>query len=237
MSRRKKLLILFIMGLQGGCSSTALDVQLIPGKTDCMVLQSEPTVTYLLPQDYDIDKIKFSNFNKQSGEHTFETLEWSYDSDILRVERRTHNGITGSGVIYEVHRIVSPDKMSVTFEPKKVSKYQDGVAFPYPVPRFNINTFLSHSFYTHHFSVDSKYGPDTVKSNFKRLLTSIDRDEYAFELPGFRVISTIEVLPYRNGSKADVKVNIMTFSSIDNTVDLQEIYRNIENKITAVVRG
>ncbi|MEZ9473195.1 hypothetical protein AB4211_23075 [Vibrio lentus] len=227
--------IIFASSLLTGCASNDLNIQLTPDETSSIELKKEPAITYILSSGLDVSDIRFAHFDRQVTEHTYEMLDWQYNNDILRVERRTHNGIAGSGVIYEVLVTTSPDKLQVTFEPKKLSKYQEGVVFPYPVPDFDIHSFLSNSYYTHNFEIDSQYSPESVKSSFQRLLSNAGANGYNLDIPNIRALASVEVFPYRDGSKVSVETDIKTFSVSDNKINLKDVYSNIENKIAAVV--
>lgn len=129
----------------------------------------------------------------------------NYTNNALEVERRTDNGVAGSGIIYTIDAIIvsDPNSTTITLIPKTQKTYQEGLILPFPVPNFDIAEYLSTATLDYKFELYSEYQVDSAKANFERILGKSfgSRDIYKLELEDEEFEIKTDIYPYRNGSK------------------------------------
>jgi len=219
--------------LLSGCATDSLNLQLTPNEDSTVALKDESETVYILPSDFDVEDITFRSYKSKVSSSTYEKLFWHFEQDTLIVERRTDNGGSGSSVIYEVERKMSPDSKKVIFVPKLEKKRQDGLVLPYAVPLFDINSFLATTYYKHEFEVDSEFTAEAIKSNFKREFNNTNE----LNLDDAKVSFSVEVYPYRKGSKAVIQFNMKTIPSHNSMINIEALYEEIELRLTSIINA
>jgi len=233
MKKIKLILAGAICVLLSGCATDSLHIQLTPDEDSLVVLKDKSETVYILPSSFNVEDITFRSYNSKVSSSTYEKLFWYFEQDTLIVERRTDNGGSGSSVVYEIERKTLPDSHKVIFVPKLEKKHQDGLVLPYAVPQFDINLFLATTYYKHEFEVDSEYTAEAIKSNFKREFN----DKHVLDLDNARVEFSVEVYPYRKGSKAVIQLNIKTIPSHNSLINIEALYEKIELRLTSVINA
>lgn len=154
------------------------------------------------------------------------------------VHARTDNGVAGSGVRYGVGFTVheSGSGYSVVLKPSTRSTYQTGLIGKFPVPNFvdsDLRNYLTSLQLVYRFEVDSAYNSESVTSNFLRRAKSLtDKQGWAdpvtgkiysthfvSRLRGKDLLYTVQVYPYRNGSKAVINAIVPGVETSADTVD------------------
>lgn len=153
------------------------------------------------------------------------------------VHRRTHNGIAGSGIMYNVNYTskVEGDTVILNFKPYESKSYQEGLVFPFPLPNFNIELYLLQPIIKHPFEVNSNYSAESIKSNFDRLLPKNHKKPYHIVSKAYEAYVSVKMVPYRNGSKVLSISNIIIKPNNGNKVNLVNIIKDLESKIRAIV--
>jgi hypothetical protein len=62
----------------------------------------------------------------------------------MELERRTDNGVAGSGLIYsiDINKLNKGNDKVIALTPKTVKTYQDGVILPFPIPKFDLASYI-----------------------------------------------------------------------------------------------
>lgn len=198
-------------------------------------------VTYIIPKNVGSPSGTFNGlafFQYVAGpESKIERLHTTPTSIGLSVERRTDNGVAGSGIIYAVEKKVTSqgDNTIVTFTPKAQKTYQEGVILPFPLPKLNIESYLSQATLDYKFELDSPYQVDSIKANFDRLIPT--SGGYRLSVGGTECDITLEVHPYRNGTKAIIYSTIHTTKSHNNVIDLVQIIAELKKQIQQIMNA
>lgn len=119
--------------------------------------------------------------------------------------------------------------MLVTFTPKHQKTYKQGLVLPFPIPDFNIQSFLSSGALDYELELNSIYPADSIKANFERLL-------YREPLLQDALVET-KVYPYKNGSKIVLYVSIYGSMSVDGVIDLNAKLAEIKKQIQRVINS
>ncbi|MGV6817462.1 MAG: hypothetical protein ACWA44_09390 [Thiotrichales bacterium] len=239
----------------GGCATT--------GSSTAPKAQWEsvnpPMVVYRIPANLaaDISTLNLKQFNK--GEKAKqEQLRWDQSGAQLTVERRTHNGIAGSGVVYRI-QVSHKDVGGITelqLQPMQKRAYQQGTFLPFAVPTFDVHDFLSAARVSYKLELNSDFPPGAVKANFDRLLpkkqpTAQDMqqlvlarlsgktvqldDRYQLTLKGAAADIEVETYPYRSGSKAVIVATVRTQPNAEHLIDLAALFAQIEAKMQQII--
>jgi hypothetical protein len=197
-------------------------------------------ITYIVPSDIikpkgSINGVRFASYNRGTDTRT-ERLGYQYTSDQILLERRTDNGMAGSGVIYNIALNITPkgNNTIITLHPKTLETYQEGLILPFPVPEFDLGFYLHDVAISYQFEIDSNYPPESVKANFDRLLGRkhngiyrLEKEEDAFEI-------SLKVYPYRqNQSKITIDTEIYNKNKnmlvVDFTEKINGLKRQLQN--------
>lgn len=172
------------------------------------------------------------------------------------VHVRTDNGVSGSGIRYQVGYSVRENGQGyeATFAPATRSSYQEGLIGRFPLPNFtdqNLRQHLGSLQLVYKFEVDSPYNTDSVTANFMRNAeVRTDRQGFADPVTG-KIYSTyyvarlngrnmpfvVQVYPYRNGSKAVIHATIPGQETSPNTVDFGVLIRDARRMLEGIARS
>lgn len=220
-------------------------------------LTNLPAVSYKLPLNQPID-ISFNTYNicesyGDKGCTKYGSIKFGNESGNVIVEKRTHNGTIGSGAVYTVNETTERTSESniVTYQPVKMSSYQQGLILPFPVPSMDIVDYLSNTQFKTKFEINSEYPSQSVKANFDRLMNKVRKnfriygsnsklaldDYYMLDVEGAKVVMLVESFPYRNGSKVVVNAVVQTQKSNNNVIDVDSIIKSVEAKIAKVINS
>ncbi len=223
-------------------------------------LTNIPSVSYKLPLDQSI-KINFDTYNKcvssyQGRCDKYEKIKFVRKTGEVIVEKKTHNGLVGSGAVYTINEKTerTADSSIVTYQPVKKSSYKQGLILPFAVPNMDITSYLSNIQFKTKFEINSDYPSQSVKANFDRLMKKAHRgfryhgststtsklaleDSYMVDVEGVQVVMLVESFPYRNGSKVVVNAVVQTRKSNSGVIDVTTIMKRIEEKVTEVINS
>jgi hypothetical protein len=175
--------------------------------------------------------------NKTWGTDTKrEIIKLDFNQTNMELERRTDNGVAGSGLIYsiDINKLNKGNDKVITFTPKTVKTYQDGVILPFPIPKFDLASYLTSAWVIHKFEVTSNYPVDSIKANFDRMLKPYG-STYHLQLPDCLAIMEIKIYPYRQGSKAVITAEISGMKVVDNIINVSNKIKELESKIKTIV--
>lgn len=224
----------FILLTLTGCVADGI---LVPKKQGIQELHNIQ-VTYILPTDAaqasgSLNGLIFQRFNR--GDSTkMENLCYSLTPTGIVVHRRTDNTVAGSGIVYDIDVNTShkSDSSVVTLTPKTQRAYQEGLILPFPIPNFNIETYLSSATFYYQFEIDSNYNADSIKANFDRTLNSS-----SLELGDVWVDFNHKVYPYRNGSKVLISANIHSQRSKNGVIDMTYIIEELRQRMQSIINS
>lgn len=155
------------------------------------------------------------------------------------IERRTDNGVAGSGVIYDVEITQKklPHATRVAFIVKRERKYQEGMTLPFAVPKFDIKQYLANAEIKYSFELNSPYDKESIQDNFKRLMTKRPSGDYIFQEKNTTYYSSLEFYNYRSGTKVVINSIIQNSNSDVDYIDVPQMIRNLENKMKEVINS
>jgi hypothetical protein len=172
------------------------------------------------------------------------------------VHARNDNGVAGSGIRYSIGYAVreSSQGYEVTFTPTQRTSYQQGVIGRFPLPDFtddHLRRHLTALQIVYKFEVDSPYNSDSVTANFMRnaeaksirtgwadpVTGKIYSSYYVSKLRGRDMTYTVQVFPYRNGSKAVVHAIVPGVETSPNTVDFGVLIKDARRMLEEVARS
>lgn len=222
------------MTLPGDCN-----IQLVPEKQVVEHIDNIK-VTYVIPKDIsnegDIDGLFLSS--REWGESSKrEKIISSFGDAKMQVERRVDNGAAGSGLVYsiDIENEVRGDNKVITLLPKKVRPYQDGLILPFPVPKFDLKTYLSSAIVYHTFEVISEYPQDSIRANFDRLL-QVTRSGYELQTNDFSSTLKVKIYPYRKGSKVVIESRLFDMKIFDNVINVSKDIKELETRINNIIK-
>lgn len=199
-----------------------------------------------------------SNYSTVFAPHAygFVSIEQKLPESFI-AHSRTHNGTAGSGVKYTVDYSVTPGKngeYAVDFQPKSRSEYQQGLIGKFPVPQFDesaLRSYLKSFTLRYKFDIDSQYGSDAIMANFTRLgvvknsakgfadpiTGKIYKQFFQMDYAGTTTNYTVEVFPYRSGSKAVVNMELPVVETTPNIVEFERIISDLRKQLTSIVQS
>lgn len=202
-------------------------------------------VKYILPKDAKkssgkVYGIVFSEYT-YGPDSRIERLNICNTVNGFQIERRTDNGVAGSGVIYNVEMKAIPreDGIVVTFIPRTQKSYEEGLILPFPIPDLNIESYLLDTSIDYRFELESEYPPASVQANFDRLLNKNYSDSYNIDIPDVEAIRIkVSIYPYRNDkSKIDIHAFLSRIEANDNVVDVVKTIAILKNKILNIINS
>lgn len=106
-------------------------------------------VVYLMPEyiaPYESSEDALHFYCSYGGRETKqEKLFINKENNLWTFERRTDNGVAGSGVVFDVEmlKVKSDNNTKISLIVKKERKYQEGLVLPFAVPKFDIKDLNS----------------------------------------------------------------------------------------------
>lgn len=230
-------LILFL----SGC---AHEVPLLPEKNTETKAIHDIQVTFIIPKNIEplnntINGIDFLRY-QDGTEGKIQKLDFNVTDNQMIVERRTDNGVAGSGIIYDVDLTMKKklNNIVVTFKPVMQKPYQEGLVLPFPVPQFDIKQYLVEGVTSHKFELESAYPPETVKANLQRLLGDTQGGLYIVETENERITISAEIYPYKhNQSKIIIRSKIMNTRAINGTINVAEKLERLKKELNKIVNS
>ncbi|MGF6902017.1 hypothetical protein P3T22_003291 [Paraburkholderia sp. GAS348] len=166
------------------------------------------------------------------------------------------NGYVGSGVKYTIDysKTDNGSYSTVTMKPVKRATYQQGLVGKFPVPGFNealVHRYIEASSFWYKFEIDTKYDTASVYSSFRRLAPSANMGQGSTDPVTGKIISewfvgnyrgveyeySLEVFPYRNGSKAVIGLGIPAVETAPNVVDYRVILNDIRKQLDGIANS
>jgi len=207
-----------------------------------------PTI-YVIPASKDlimennglVKDINFRGFSSGSSEAKDSLRFQKTSENSFIVHRRIDNGMAGSGIKYLVNYDVNQENngYSVTMKPAQSTAYQEGLIGKFDVPSFSpsdLQNAIRNGSVFFKFEIDSKYGVDSVKANFKRLSKRTARGNYITNR-NQKVPFDFQVTPFRDGSKTVIEVVIFASETSKNTFDFGILEKEIKAKLIAIVQA
>lgn len=240
------LIFLLLLSLLSSCSNQLklpgnYDIQLFPEKSSSTEI-TNLKITYVIPQSISSSKgiNGLSFMNRQWGRDTKqEKIIVSFDNKILKVERRTDNGVAGSGRIYYIG-IIKTNQLNntlITLQSESMSTYQDGLILPFPLPEFDLQSYLTSATIEYNFELNSEFPADSVRANFDRILTKSSNNDYQLNLNNASAFLSIKVHPYRKGSKVLIDSRLFGMKHTNSIIDISKSIFELENYIKDVVNS
>ncbi len=248
-----KLIIfaLFQFIMLSGCSNNELVKNITHSDINWQIKPDAPQDTMVnnIEVSYSIPSVLLHN-KSVSQFLTFKTFHTGRESkqeklflrqngqNLWSIERRTDNGIAGSGVIYDVEvkeEKLKKDMTKVSLVVTREYKYQEGLILPFAVPDFDIRKYLANSQITYEFELDSKYDKESIQDNFQRLLGANYDNIYHFGTGLAEYSNTISLYSYRGGTKIKIKSLIQFVQSDVSIVNVDKIIIDLKNKIKNIV--
>lgn len=173
------------------------------------------------------------------------------------VHSRLDNGTAGSGVKIKVGYKMTPNGNSgyiVEFKPQSRSEYQQGLFLKKPVPNFtesSLRNYLKSFTLWYKFEIDTQYGSDAIMANFIRMAAvknkttgfsdpitgKIYKQYFQINYAGVSANYTVQVFPYRNGSKAVINMELPVVETSENTVEFEKIINDLRQQLTAIAQS
>lgn len=237
----KLTILLFILS---SCANNAslpggYNIQLLPGKPTQTEI-SDQKITYLVPKTILTSKgIYGLNFeNRRWGTDTKqEKIRTNFAGQMLEIERRTDNGTAGSSRIYNVLVTRSEQADNIVLEPKFESTKQDGLVLPFPLPEFDLLSYLASAKVNYNFEINSEFSVESIRANFKRSLNQNSSNAYRVDLPNAKVLVEVKIDPYRNGSKVLLNAELYNFKPENNTIDVSRAIIELEKYISNIINS
>jgi hypothetical protein len=218
-------------------------------------------LTVIIPYDKEINQLKFTNldFNMEQGGNRSKQekiIIRNKSNDSFMVERRTDNGVSGSGKIYTVGYTVEKNKDAMVNKFKALSfkTYQQGLILPFDVPEFteqNLLDYIVRQPVYLNLDLNSPYNTESTYANFMRLAEKartfpgetdpvtgkVYKDKFVLANKYGKLTFYLDIFPYHNGSKAVIHMLVPgTFTSA-NTVDFGKIIREIKGQLEGIVNS
>ncbi len=241
----------FLIFLLACFLSSCANKMTLPGDYDIQIRPEKQTernigdikIIYIVPDNI-IDKKTiaglFLGSKKWGTETKQEKIITSINNNRMIVERREDNGVAGSGLIYsiDVENILKGKNRVVTFIPKKVKPYQQGIILPFPLPTFDLRSYLASASVFHKFEVTSEYSQDAIKANFDRLLgTTNTYLKYNLNSNNFSAELKVKIYPYRTGSKMVVDSTMFDMKILNNVINVSDNIKELEKRVKQIVQN
>jgi hypothetical protein len=234
---------------------------LFPDEDKSEQLTNPPQLTVLIPYDKEVNAIRFTqlDFNYQRGGRPTKQEKIfikNKKEGSFSVERRTDNGTSGSGKVYNVNYTVEKNKenMAIKFQPTAFKTYQQGLIMPFAVPSFSDQELIEYIANQQVFlslDLDSPYNTESTYSNFMRLAERVPvikgekdpvtgkiyKDKFSLSYKYGKVFFSLETFPYRNGSKAVIHLAVPGSFTSSNEVDFGVIIKEIKNQLESIVNS
>lgn len=166
-----------------------------------------------------------------------EKLSYQFNDEELLIERSTDNGVVGSGIIYNVRYKSTPkgENRIVTFSPYMKHPYQEGLIMPFPVPSFDITSYLSRAKMESDFEVNTEYPKESILGSIERFgYKKCINQNCSIEFNNNSYGLLLKVFPYRNGSKLVAHITIFTKEPHDNIINVRKLFNDIKSHITEI---
>ena len=201
-----------------------------------------PASKNLMMENYGLVKdINFSAFSSGSTNAKDSLRFQKATENSFIAHRRIDNGMAGSGIKYLVKYDIKQENngYSVTMKPVQSTAYQEGLIGKFDVPVFtpsDLQDAIRNGSVFFKFEIDSKYGVDSVKANFKRLSKKANRGSYITNR-NQNVPFDFQVTPFRDGSKVIIEVVIFAAETSKNIFDFGILEKEIKAKLIEIVKA
>lgn len=214
------------------------DIQLVPEKAGAEKIDNIK-ISYIIPSNVlepqGIDGLVF-NTNSWGTDTKREMIKVHFNQTNMELERRTDNGVAGSGLIYsiEIDKLNKGNDKIITFSPKSVKTYQDGLVLPFPLPKFDLESYLTSALVVYKFEITSDYPVNSVKANFDRILKS-DGSSYQLQLSDCLAVMEVKIYPYKQGSKVVIIAELFEMKIVDNIINVSNKVKELEKRVKTIV--
>lgn len=242
----KFILHLIVLIILSSCSNKVVlpdgyQLQFLPEKAYIKEI-TDLQITYVIPKNIlSSEGINGLNFqNRCWGMDTKqEKILVNFDNKNLQIERRTDNGVAGSGRIYKVSITKENESNNtlIRLRGESMSTYQDGLIFPFPLPEFDLQSYLTTAMVRYNFEVNSDFPAVAIIANFNRSLERFDPSNYILKLNYVSVLMKIKIYPYRNGSKVIIYAELFNMQPVNSVIDVNKNIFEFEKYIKNIVNS
>ena len=216
-------------------------IQFLPEKATTKEI-TNLKVTYIIPQNVLSSKgINGLHFpNRHWGRDTKqEKILVNFDSRMLQIERRTDNGVAGSGLIYNVSitKVNESTNKLIILHGESIRTYQDGLIMPFPLPDFDLESYLTSATVEHDFELNSEFPVESIRATFDRMLEKSGDNDYELHLSNASVSIRIKIDPYRNGSKILINAKLFSMKPMSNIIDVSKSISELESYIKNIINS
>lgn len=255
----RKMLVSVTM-LLTGCASMA------PAPVQFTEIHNPTITTIIIPNDANVNSNNFksSNFNKRwdvkyyrgsiSEMQTISTKNKTQSS--FDLERRTGTDVSGSGIVYKISYSIEDigDNTIIKYKPLGSRTYKQGFILPFDVPNFtekDLSNLFANNTINYVLELDSPYNVESVYANFKRLANEVPferglkdpitgkifKNRFTLSSGNQMITFSLEVYPYRNGSKAVIYLSVPGYFTSDSTVDFNKVLSELKSKFESIVNS
>lgn len=238
-----RIVLIFLCIVISACSNKITlpgnyDIQFVPEKA-AVEKVDDIKISYVIPsntlESQGIDGLAF-NSNSWGTPTKRETIQARFNSTTMEVERRTDNGVAGFGLIYsvEIDKINKGNDKIITFNSKIAKTYQDGVILPFPLPKFDLASYLLSASVMYKFELTSDYPVNSIKANFDRIVESYGTS-YKLQLSDCLAVMEVKIYPYRQGSKVAIIAELSQMKANANIIDVSNKVKELEIRVKTIV--
>jgi hypothetical protein len=151
--------------------------------------------------------------------------------------------VAGSGVVATVKytREESPSEVSMTFEQRSTSTYQEGLFLKKSVPVFSLKEVLLGGVVNVKFELDSEYAVDAVRANFKRMAMLSGapggKEMWRLATPSGQQHLQLEFFPYRTGSKVTAFASIAARETAPGVIDFGQLIQEVQAAVRTIIKA
>ncbi|PCH56889.1 MAG: hypothetical protein COC15_02305 [Legionellales bacterium] len=239
------ILLLTMPFVLSGCSNDIMSTssihwQLKPNAPEEKVVQGV-NISYNIPkyiyQNKSIEDILYFERIDYGTPNKQEKVLIKTCANRWQIERRTDNGVAGSGRVYDIEVSKEPTDVGtkISFVVKKERTYQEGVILPFAVPAFDIKKYLARASITYSFELNSKYDVKSIKANFDRLLGKSNVNKYYLKTNLAAYSNRVKFYPYRGGTKVVINSTIYNMKYQNDIINVHKIINSLKRKIAEIV--
>lgn len=218
----------------------SINWQLSPDKPQTKTIQNKQ-VTFTLPSSV-LNKKNVTDFFEFDEYHTGpeskqEKLTLRKTDTAWEIERRTDNGISGSGKVFFVS-VSSTEKNKITtfaLVPNKEKSYQEGLVFPFAIPDFNIIKHLSTPSFRFTIEENTTIDFNTIKGNFSRSLKEKEPNYIRFDTPQAIYNGKINFYHYKGGTKIVSEVFAKIKYNNELNKDIGYMIKEYKNRMQMII--
>ncbi|MYN26940.1 hypothetical protein [Duganella levis] len=257
------LLLCLAAGAAGGAHASILSTDVEKTPVDAapltIIVPGDPGIVrstaHGLIRDLGVQD-RWTRATRNGFEMSYSILNEQNNGRDFVVHARVSNGTTGSGVKYTVRYQLTDSKdggYSVQLTPLDRGTYQQGLIGKYAVPDFtdaDLRNHLLDNGLAYKFEVNSSYPTESVNGNFMRLASPVNmrageadevsgkifKNRFAIPFGDKKIYFTIEIFPYRNGSKIVAYARVPALETSPGVADYTILLANAKRQLEAIAQ-